>query len=83
MYNEMIKSQKNTPVLTHVSKDLKSLVGSITGIKESIGHDVQGSYRDIWSAVAEFDDMLNGIDLKNLVVSVLAITFEFVTSIGA
>ncbi len=67
VFDENRASKQNVPTfMEHVSKDLTDVVSSITGLQQSIGTDHQGSYQDLWSAVAEFDDMLNGIDLKNV-----------------
>jgi hypothetical protein len=52
--------------MSFVSRDLTDVVSSLAGLKQSIGTDHQGSYPDLWSAISEFDENLNGIDFKNL-----------------
>lgn len=67
LFDENLASKQNVPTfMEHVSKDLTDVVSSITGLQQSIGTDHQGSYQDLWSAISEFDQVLNGIDLKNV-----------------
>lgn len=76
MFEDLANTQQNTPALLDVSNDLTNLVSSVTGIKESIGFDTQGIHRDLWSAIDDIDDALNGIDLKTLEETVIRNGFD-------